>query len=480
MASDSIDRRAGRTARHVQAEIGDATVTNPETDATVDRAVHGRAVEAAVWGMAAVNFEVMRSVMAPEGANAFLYWSQLLDWRNQTLTPNPDLIYYMAFIDLGRDGPVVVDIPPGSDRHVLNGSLCNIWQVPLEDVGRFGADEGRGARYLLLPPAWDGEVPDGYLALQADTYHVYALLRSVLPERSQEALDAGLEYCQQIRIYPVSQADSPPETPRRDLAGELVDTRIPYDITFWEALDRIVQAEPWLPRDRAFAEILQTVGIKRGQPFAPDQRRVALLESALREAHDRIRQIYEHEPPFYEGRQWFFPAGRDFTDAQSHNFANGEVYPYTDRAVIYHMAFIGLKRLGVGQFYLVNLRDRDGNIFRSDRTYRLRVPAGVPVSQYWSVTMYDGDDHTFIRGNQKYSVSAQTPGLVVNDDGTVDAYFGPRAVAGWEANFIETGDSRTFELMFRFYGVRPEVMSKQWQLDDAELVDAESLEAPSS
>ncbi|MEV0247649.1 DUF1254 domain-containing protein [Nocardia sp. NPDC050712] len=445
------------------------TGSTPENLA--DRAVHRRAVEAAVWGMAAVNYEVMRSVLAPHGKVEFLYWSKLVDWRNQTLTPNPDLIYYMAFIDPGRDGPIVLEIPPGTEQHVLNGSVCNIWQVPLEDVGKFGADAGQGGRYLVLPPGFDGEVPEGYLVLRCDTNRAYALLRSVLPEATQQALDNGLAFCRGIRVYPLAEAGDRPETPRRDLHGEVIDTRIPYTMEFWRALDRVVQAEPWLARDRGFAEMLATVGIERGTPFAPDAQRVEVLESAVREAHAWLREIYRTEPPFYEGRQWFFPAGRDFTDGQSHNFTNGQVYPYTDRAVIYHMAFIGIKRLGIGQFYLVTLRDRDGAILESGRTYRMRVPAGVPVSQYWSVTMYDGADHTLIRGNTKYSVSSQQPGLLVNDDGSVDVYFAPRAIAGFETNTIETGDSQTFELMFRFYGVGPEVMNRQWQLDDAVPVD---------
>jgi hypothetical protein len=386
----------------------------------------------------------------------------------------------MAFMDPGADGPLVVDIPPGTDDHVLNGSLCNIWQVPLEDVGRFGADAGRGGRYLLLPPGYAGEVPDGYIVLPCDTNRVYALLRSVLPDATQDALDAGLQYCRGIKIYPLAEADARPGTARRDLHGQIVDTRIPYDIRFWEALDRVVQAEPWLPRDRPFAEMLETVGIKRGKPFAPDAGRVKLLEEAVQEAHEWVRAVYEDEPPFYQGRQWFFPAGRDFIEGQSHNFTDGEVYPYTDRGVIYHMAFIGIKRLGIGQFYLVDLRDSAGELFRADRTYRMRVPAGVPVSQYWSVTMYDGDDHTFIRGNTKYSVASHAAGLLVNDDGSVDVYFGPRAVPGLETNFIETGDSSSFELMFRFYGVGPEVMRKQWQLEDAEAVDPATLTGPGS
>ena len=370
----------------------------------------------------------------------------------------------------------MVDIPPGSEDHVLNGSLSTSgrcrWKTSADSARTRVAAPG-----TFFPPGWEGEAPDGYLVLQADTNRVYALLRSVLPERTQEALDAGLEYCRGIRVYPLAQADAPAETPRRDLQGELVDTRIPYDIRFWEALDRVVQAEPWLPRDRVIAEMLRTVGIERGKPFAPDRHRVELLESAVQEAHAWLRHLYENQRPFNEGRQWFFPAGKDFIEGQGTNLANSQVYPYTDRGVIYHMAFIGLKRLGVGQFYLVDLRDRNGDLLRSDRTYRLRVPAGVPVSQYWSVAMYDGDDHTFIRGNQKYSVSAQTPGLVVNGDGSVDVYFGPQAVTGLQSNFIETGDSQTFELMFRFYGVGQEVMTKQWALDDVEPVDPNQLNA---
>jgi hypothetical protein len=93
--------------------------------------------------------------------------------------------------------------------------------------------------------------------------------------------------------------------------------------------------------------------------------------------------------------------------------------------------------------------------------------------------MYDGNDHTFIRGNTKYSVSSQVPGLLVNDDGTVDVYFGAEVVEGLEPNFIRTGDCETFELMFRFYGVGPEVTTKQWQLEDAELVDRDQPTPPS-
>jgi hypothetical protein len=62
------------------------------------------------------------------GFNQVLYWSRLLDWKNQTLTPNPDVIYLMPF------GPVVLEIPP-ADGGLFNGSIMNYWQAAIEDVG---------------------------------------------------------------------------------------------------------------------------------------------------------------------------------------------------------------------------------------------------------------------------------------------------------------------------------------------------------
>lgn len=236
------------------------------TDTSMDplaRGTHRHAVEVAIWGMAAVNFQLMREVLTSGKTNEFVYWSQLLDWQNQTLTPNPDLIYYMAFFDT-RDGPVVVEIPGESDGQALNGSIYSLWQVPLEDVGHFGVDQGRGGKYLILPPGWDEPVPGGYIALPCETHNPYALLRSVLAEHTQEALDTGLELCRRIRVYPLASADNPPETHARDLQGKVVDATIPYDRRFYELLHRALQDEPLLARDRAFAEMLASIGIRQG------------------------------------------------------------------------------------------------------------------------------------------------------------------------------------------------------------------------
>ena len=98
-----------------------------------------------MWGMPAVNYRMMYEASARAGGsgeNQIVFWSGLLDWRNQTLTPNPDVIYVMPFFTTKEVGPMVLEVPP-ADEGALNGSIMNYWQVAIEDIGPAGVDEGR-------------------------------------------------------------------------------------------------------------------------------------------------------------------------------------------------------------------------------------------------------------------------------------------------------------------------------------------------
>jgi hypothetical protein len=92
----------------------------------------------------------------------------------------------------------------------------------------------------------------------------------------------------------------------------------------------------------------------------------------------------------------------------------------------------------------------------------------VPVSNYWSVTAYEFDTHTLIRGVQWASRSTHTQGIQTNSDGTVDVYFGPKAPESRESNWIPTKAGERFEVMFRFYGPQKAVFDKSWSLPDVE------------
>jgi hypothetical protein len=146
------------------------------------RTVERRAVEAVIWGTPAVNFDLMyqamvRDARAGEGSNKIVYWSGLFDWKNQTLTPNPDSIYFMPFFNTKDVGAVVLEIPP-ADGGSITGSVDDCWQTAIEDVGPAGMDKGKGGKYLILPPGYKDKVPSGYIPLQTYNYEGYALLCS--------------------------------------------------------------------------------------------------------------------------------------------------------------------------------------------------------------------------------------------------------------------------------------------------------------
>ena len=444
------------------------------TTELADRTVQRRAFEAVIWGMPAVNFDLMYQAMVQtNGAwNQIVYWSRLLDSKNQTLTPNPDTIYLMPFIETKDAGPMVLEIPPADDGSIT-GSIMDAWQAALEDVGPAGADKGQGAKYLILPPGYEDKVPDGYIALPSDTHAGYALLRSNLQSGSEADVAKAVAYGKRVRLYRLAQAVNPPPTTFIDAVGVFYDSTIPYDLRFFRALDRFVQREPWLERDKAMIDQLAAIGIEKGKPFNPDPKTKELLEEAAREAHAWLDSRYEalFSPPYYEGSQWGVPASRQVLEGQTTFYAKPDVYPVDDRGATFSMAFFSPKHLGAGQFYLMTIKDKNGRSFDGRSTYHLAVPANAPVTLYWSATVYDRATHALIRSVPWSSRSSQTPGLQKNGDGSVDLYFGPKAPSGRDSNWVPTSAGGRFEVLFRFYGPTKALFDKTWRLPDIEKTD---------
>ena len=155
-----------------------------------EQIIYSRAMEAVNWGMPLVNYELMYQAFLKLGGkfNQIALWPGLPDWRNQTLTPNPDVIYLMPFFNTKEVGPVVLEIPPADDG-LINGSVMDCWQNAIEDVGPAGVDKGKGGKYLILPPGYKERVSNNYIEMQSDTFQGYALLRSVLKSTSDEDIN---------------------------------------------------------------------------------------------------------------------------------------------------------------------------------------------------------------------------------------------------------------------------------------------------
>ena len=206
-----------------------------------------RTVEAVIWGMPAVNYDIMLQEMLTKTngkVNQVIYWGKPLNWHNQTLTPNPDTLYLMSFFNTREVGPIVVEIPPATSEGSLNANFVNIWQAPLEDAGLLGADKGEGMKILVLPPGYSDPVSDEYHAIRPDTHGSYVLIRSNMKSHGDADVAKSVAYAKQIKIYPLSQASRPPETVFTDVKDVLFDTTIRYDDSFFVHLNRIIHR--WL------------------------------------------------------------------------------------------------------------------------------------------------------------------------------------------------------------------------------------------
>jgi hypothetical protein len=445
---------------------------NKKADEVARGVVEGRATQAVIWGMPAVNYDLMLHEMltnTPGKVNQMIYWGRPLDWHNQTLTPNPDTLYFMSFLNTKDVGPIVIEIPPASEDGSLNANFVNIWQQPLEDAGLLGVDKGAGAKLLMLPPGYSGQIPDGYEALQPNTNGSYVLYRSNLASHSDADVAKSVAYGKRIKVYPLSQVSNPPPTVFTDVKDIVFDSTIRYDDSFFAHLNKIIQTEPWLDRDRVMIDQLKSLGIEKGKPFAPDAATKLALAGGMSEAHTWLAAKYDAGlPPFFKGTHWTFPGHPDLIKAATESFDNPNEYPVDWRGLTYTYAYIGLKRLGAGQFYLINIKDKDGQSYDGARTYRLRVPPNVPIEQYWSLTTYDRETHALIKHVSRASRASNTSEVNGNADGSIDLYLGPKAPAGQETNWIPTDPARKFELMFRLYGPKKEFFDKVWVLPDVE------------
>jgi hypothetical protein len=444
------------------------SLQNPSADDT--GLLHSRAVEAVIWGMPSVNYDLMLQEMlskTPGKVGQVIYWGRPLDWHNQTLTPNPDALYFMVFFNT-KDGPVVLDLPPGDADGSFNGNIVTVWQMPLEDAGLLGYDKGKGGKYLLLPPGYKDKVPADYIPLPSDTFGGYMLLRSNLKSHSETDVQSAISYGKRMKVYPLAAAAQPTETIFSDVKDIDFDSTIRYDASFFDHLNSIVQSEPWLTRDAVMRDQLISLGIEKGKPYQPTEQIKSVMNSAIQDARAWLYARYDAGFPsfFTPTSHWMYPTYPSLVKAAEFSFNDPAIYPVDDRAVAYSYAYIGIKHLGAGQMYLISIKDKDGNDYDGSKTYKQTVPPNAPVKQYWSITAYDRDIHTLIKGVNRASRSSQIPELQKNPDGSIDIYLGPKAPEGKESNWIPTDRNRKFELMFRAYGPTEALFQKTWALPD--------------
>jgi len=424
------------------------------------------AFDAAVWGMPIVSMDAMRQAFLRDAQaqyNDVLYWSRPADWRLQLTTPNASAHYAYVNFNCER-GPIVVEVPAARAAGLF-GSILDAWQVPQVDVGPHGADQGKGARYLLLPPDYGGQPREGYVAVPLRTFNAYALLRAI-PERANP--DPAVALIRQLRIYPLIEADHPPPQRFIDMSGKLFDGLVRFDVGFFESLARMIDEEPAYARDAAMLRRIEALGIKKGAGFSR-HRIKDVLTGAARDAQMWLISAAEHNgEPYWPSSTWLainhVGARTQFTFEQ-----DGEL-DVQARGQLFFLGCAPPAKLGRASSYLSSFTDAAGELLLHQRNYRLHVPPAVPATQFWALTVYNIETAGFVRGAASIERGSLTESLQRNLDGSVDLYIGRRAPQGKESNWIDSGSAKSWFAMFRFYGPEQALFDKSWLLPDLEQV----------
>jgi hypothetical protein len=427
-----------------------------------------RATQAYVWGIPAVGIAewrlAHRDVLKAKNGEMLSYVS--FKEKLGILTPNYTTPYIITLVDLEESGPFVVELPAG----LMAGMIMDVWQRVLADLGVVGPDKGKGGKYLILPPGHKDVEAKGYFVLRAPGRTVFAGLR-LLGEDKDKAIR---ELLPGIKTYTWS-----PKGPGRPMpvraAGDVTWSQMPpHGMAYWETLNKVVQSEPVMERDRLILAQLRFLGIEKGKAFAPDARQKKILEEAavvgeaMAKANTSDRRM---EPAFWPGTGWKHALVVS-VDQRKPGFDQLD-----ERAAWFYEAVAVSKGMltqtpGVGQRYIAAYKDGKGQWLSGGNTYRLRVPPNPPAKQFWSVTAYDeGTRQMVVTEQGRPDLSSRKADLVKNSDGSVDVYFGPKAPAGKEANWVQTVPGKGWFVYFRLYGPTEPFFAKSWALPDFEKID---------
>jgi hypothetical protein len=470
LTPDKVETRIG-TLNFV-----DGVPTAETTQKVYDNLDFLRGIEVFLNFIPAASLESMRLGHVEMGAprsNQAIIFDQLLDSNPLFLTGNTDTVYCSVVLDLETDGPTVVEVPPGSGPGTVNDAFFRF----VVDMGAPGPDRGKGGKYLIVPPGYKGELPkEGYFVARSPSYVNWLILRGFLVDGSPAA--ASKMFRNGVKVYPLSRASNPP-------AMEFVNgSKVPYntihanDFEFYVELDHVFQKEPVDLFDPELRGLAAAIGIRKGKKFAPDARMKAILTDAVAVANATARAVsFRGRDPraaYYPNSQWknlFGSADYRFLENGGLGGRNLDARTTFYYGYTVNTPAMVAKLVGRGSQYAVSFADKAGDPFDGAKTYRLNVPANAPAKDFWSVVLYDPQTRSELQTSQPFpSKNNKRDKLIANADGSVELYFGPKAPAGKEANWIATVPKKGWFAIFRLYGPLEPWFDKTWRPGEIEEV----------
>lgn len=437
-----------------------------------------------------------------------LVCSELMSSKSLFLTANCDTYYFWSFLDLTK-GPIVIETPPNT-----LGLFNDMWWNWISDFGLPGADRGAGGKYVILPPGYTGDLPEGgYIVRQSNTWKFSFLGRAFLENNDPKPTDAIVK--KTIKIYPYVPGGmgssignflngegtlgqiSTPATPKFiEGTGKVMNTIPPADYTYFEMLNEFIQGQPVEFGNPEILGMCAAIGIVKGKPFNPDARMKKILTEAVTVANAFSRANLANPRTsegfnYYGGdSKWFnslFTGGYEFLTPPPDITKEGvKPYPSDGARKLNSQSWFFYLATGVtpamcmrlenaGSQYLATFFDKSNAPFDGSKTYKVTLPPNIPAARFWSFTVYDNQTRSLLETPQLYpragSQSYPSPAAKAAADGTTTVYFGPKQPAGVDrGNWVQTMPGKGWFTIVRFYSPLKPFFDKSWKIGDVEEV----------
>lgn len=441
-----------------------------------------RAMEAFINFIPMASAEAMRAGLVSAGAtsaNKIILFQKLMDSNSLFLTGNTDTVYALAVLDLQKGGPIVVEIPPGAGPGTVNDAYFRF----VVDMGGPGPDKGKGGKYLILPPGYKGEVPEGYFVARSRTYINLLALRGLMKDGSPDP--AAQMWKNGLKVYPLSKASAPPAMQFINATHKVFNTIHSNKLSFFTEINTVIQREPIAFLDPELRGNLASLGIEKGKPFSPDAHMKHLLTQGVKLGNATARAFVVSPP---SKKMWLYGSNSAWFSAFD-AFENGSYRWLINRgrggrnqdarARFFYIATVNTpamvkKMIGIGSQYALAVHDSNHAILDGSKNYKLTIPGNVPAKNFWSVVVYDPQTRSMLQTSQPYPSknSVRNKDMQKNADGSVTLWFGPQAPAGKQSNWIQTVPGKAWFICLRLYGPLQPWFDKKWRPGEIEPVDS--------
>jgi hypothetical protein len=428
-----------------------------------------RSVQVFLTAMPAASFYSLREgirTFGPDNETAIITES-LMDSKMLIFGGNTETVYGFVWANT-QHGPLVIEIPPD-----LLGFINDFWGRYVGDFGRAGKDKGKGGKYLLLPPGYNGVVPDGYFVLQSPTFGNLILLRGFLA--NGDPGPAVENFKRNLRVYQLANAANPSAMKFVNVSGKYFNTLFANDVSFFDQVDRVVQEEPLDAIDPETRGLLASIGIKKGGLFTPDARMKSILTDAAAIGNATGRTLVfstRNQDAYLYPNSWW----KQLFLVNDYQFSPDGILNLDARTTLYYIGWgvtpaMMVQMTGIGSQYAITERDASGTYLDGSKNYTLHLPPDIPVKDFWSVLVYDPQTRSELQTDQQFpSLNSQRKDLIVNPDASLDIYFGPKAPPGMEKNWIQTIPGKGWYAGLRLYGPLDAWFDKTWRPGEIELL----------